>query len=210
MTRGDGDRRDVEVVKLIRRHAGPDVLLGVDANNGYDLAGAMRLLDELGEEKLAFVEELFPETVDDCLELKAFIRERGWRTLVADGETQHELAAYTPFMDAGAIDVFQGDMNHFGLDGILAEAAMAKPHGGRIAPHNWGSLVGFYMELHIGRAVSNFYRAEHDPLVNDVIIADGYQIKDGMVSVPDSPGFGLAIDDAMFSREAEIRFDVKA
>ncbi|HVX11242.1 MAG TPA: enolase C-terminal domain-like protein [Pirellulales bacterium] len=210
MPRDEGNRRDVEVVRLIRKHAGPDVLLGVDANNGYDLAGAKRLLDELGAEKLAFVEELFPETVDECLELKAFIRERGWNTLVADGETQHELAAYTPFMEARAIDVFQGDMNQFGLDGIMAEAAMAKPHGGRIAPHNWGSLVGFYMELHVGRAVSNFYRAEHDPLVSDVIVADGYQVADGMASLPDSPGFGLSIDEDAFAREAEIRFDVRA
>lgn len=210
MPRAEGDRRDVDVVKLIRQHAGPEVLLGVDANNGYDLAGAKRLLDELSEAKLAFVEELFPETIDECLELKSFIRERGWSTLLADGETQHELAGYAPFMQAGAIDVFQGDMNHFGVDGILTEAAMARPDGGRIAPHNWGSLVGFYMELHVGRAVSNFYRAEHDPLVSDVIVAEGYQIKDGMVSVPDSAGFGLSIDEAAFDREAEVRFDVKA
>ncbi|HVA46322.1 MAG TPA: enolase C-terminal domain-like protein [Pirellulales bacterium] len=209
MPRVEGDRRDLEVVKLIRKHAGPDVLLGVDANNGYDLAGAKRLLDELGDEKLAFVEELFPEIVEQCLELKSFIRQRGWDTLVADGETQHELAAYEPFMEAGAVDVFQGDMNHFGVDGILAEAAMGKPHGGRIAPHNWGSLVGFYMELHVGRAVSNFYRAEHDPLASDVIVADGYQIKDGMVGVPDSAGFGLTIDEAAFASAAEIRFDVR-
>ncbi len=210
MSRREGDRRDVEVVKLIRQHAGPDVLLGVDANNGYDLAGAKRLLEELGDQKLAFAEELFPEMVEQCLELKAFIGERGWRTLVADGETQHELAAYLPFMKARAIDVFQGDMNHFGIDGILAEAAMAKPHGGRIAPHNWGSLIGFYMELHIARAIGNFYRAEHDPLTSGVIVADGYQIKDGAVSVSDSPGFGLAIDEAAFAREAEVRFDVSA
>lgn len=210
MPRVAGDRRDVEVVKLIRKHAGPEVLLGVDANNGYDLAGAKRLLDQLGEEKLAFAEELFPETVEECLQLKAFIREHGWNTLVADGETQHELAAYRPFIEAGAIDVFQGDMNHFGIDGILTEAEMAKPHGGRIAPHNWGSLVGFYMELHVGRAVSNFYRAEHDPLATDVLVADGYQIKEGLANAPKSPGFGISIDEAAFTREAEIRFDLKA
>lgn len=210
MPRAEGDQRDVEVVKLIRQHAGPDVLLGVDANNGYDLAGAKRLLEQLGDEKLAFVEELFPETVDECLALKEFIRQHGWQTLVADGETQHELAAYKPFMEAKAIDVFQGDMNHFGIDGILAEAAMARPHGARIAPHNWGSLVGYYMELHIGRAVSNFYRAEHDPLSTDILIADGYQIQDGFARLPEAPGFGLTINEDAFAREVEVRFDLKA
>ena len=86
---------------------------------------------------------------------------------------------------------------------------MAKPHGGQIAPHNWGSLVGFYMEIHVGRAISNFYRAEHDPLVTDVIVADGYQVNDGAVSVPDTSGFGLSINEAAFGREAEIRFDIR-
>ena len=81
---------------------------------------------------------------------------------------------------------------------------------GRIAPHNWGSLVGFYMELHVGRAVSNFYRAEHDPLASDAIVADGYRTNDGLVTVPDTPGFGLSIDESAFAREAKVRFDVKS
>jgi L-alanine-DL-glutamate epimerase-like enolase superfamily enzyme len=66
------------------------------------------------------------------------------------------------------------------------------------------------MELHVGRAVSNFYRAEHDPLTTDVLVADGYRLEEGFASVPDAPGFGLSIDEAAFGREAEIRFDLKA
>src|SRR5579872_691155 len=123
MPREEGDARDVDVVTLIRQHAGPDVLIGVDANNGYDLAGAKRFLQRVAGAKLAFVEELFPETVDECLDLKQFIKEQGGATLLADGETQHELEAFKPFIAARAIDIYQGDMNHFGVDGILMEAA---------------------------------------------------------------------------------------
>src|SRR5262249_47377161 len=114
MKREEGDARDVEVIKLIHRHAGNDVLLGVDANNGYDLAGAKQLLERVADAKLAFVEELFPETVDDCLALKQFLKERDWKTLLADGETQAELDAFKPFIGRQAIDIYQGDMNHFG------------------------------------------------------------------------------------------------
>ncbi len=163
MPRAEGDARDVEVVTLIRQHAGPDVLLGVDANNGYDLAGAKRLLQQVADVKLAFVEELFPETVDECLALNQFIKEQGGTTLLADGETQHELEAFKPFMAARAIDVYQGDMNHFGIDGILTEAAWAAEKELRVAPHNWGSLGGYYQQLHVGRAIPNFYRAEARP-----------------------------------------------
>jgi L-alanine-DL-glutamate epimerase-like enolase superfamily enzyme len=208
MPRHEGDARDVEIVSLIRQHAGSDVVLGVDANNGYDLAGAKRFLEQVSGAKLAFVEELFPETVDECLALKQFIKEHGWSVLLADGETQHELEAFKPFIAKRAIDIYQGDMNHFGIDGILTEAAWAREQKLLVAPHNWGSLGGYYQQLHVGRAIGNFYRAEHDPLSNNVLIAEGYSRKAGLASVPKEPGFGLAIDEKTFAGEAKIRFDI--
>jgi len=210
MKRAQGDARDVDVVKLIRKHAGRDVLIGVDANNGYDLAGAKRFLECVGEDDVAFVEEMFPESVEACLELKRFIKSHGWKALVADGETQDTLDAYKPFIKAKAVDVFQGDMNRFGFEGILTEAKWACQQGLLVAPHNWGSLVGFYMQLHVGRAITNFYRAEHDPLSNDVLIADGYAIKDGLAAVPDAPGFGLRINETRFAADVKVTFDLKS
>jgi L-alanine-DL-glutamate epimerase-like enolase superfamily enzyme len=209
MEREAGDTRDVEVVEIIRKHAGDDVLLAVDANNGYDLAGAKRFLDRTSDFRLAFFEEPFPEQVQQCLELKRFIAERGFNTLLADGEGQHELAAYRPFVEAKAIDVLQGDMNSFGIEGILAEAAMARPHGILVAPHNWSSLLALYLQAHVGLVVPNFYRAEHDPLTSDVLRAEGYQIDGGLCSVPDAPGFGLAIDESRFDR-VTVNFDLRA
>ena len=208
MDRAEGDARDIEVIRVIREHAGRDAILGVDANNGYDLAGTKQSLSQIGQLSIAFVEEMFPEEVDQCLDLKQFVAGRGWNTLLADGETQADLEVFKPFIQAKAIDVLQADMNRFGFEGILTEAAWAKPQGILVAPHNWGSLVGFYMQLHVGRAISNFYRAEHDPLFNDLLIADGYQIRSGTSSVPDAPGFGLRINEEEFSR-AKINFDLK-
>jgi L-alanine-DL-glutamate epimerase-like enolase superfamily enzyme len=210
MARAEGDRRDLEVVRTIRQHAGTDVLLGVDANNGYDLPGTKRLLDELADARLAFVEEMFPEEVDQCLELKSFIRDRGWKTLLADGETQDRPEALKPFVDRQAIDVLQGDMNHFGFEGVLQEAAWGRPRGVQVAPHNWGSLIGFYMQLHIGRGIDNFYLAEHDPLTSDVVVAEGYQLADGQCTVPAAPGFGLAISEDNFATQAKVRFDLRS
>jgi L-alanine-DL-glutamate epimerase-like enolase superfamily enzyme len=209
MNRAAGDDRDVAVIETIRRH-NADVLLGVDANNGYDLAGAKRFLQRVGSNNIAFAEELFAETVEECLDFKRFIADSGWNTLLADGETQRELEAYRPFIDAQAVDVFQGDMNRFGIEGILTEAAWAHAKGLVVAPHNWGSLVGFYMQLQVGRAVPNLYRAEHDPLSNRVLIADGYAIQDGCATVPDTPGFGLAINEDRFASDVKINFDLHA
>jgi L-alanine-DL-glutamate epimerase-like enolase superfamily enzyme len=149
---------------------------------------------------------MFPEHIETYLELKRFIRRHNWKTLIADGETQRKLDAYKPFIKARAIDIFQGDMNRFGFEGILTEADWCRPQGLRVAPHNWGSLVGYYMQLHVGRAITNFYRAEHDPLSNEVLIAEGYKIQNGLASVPEAPGFGLKIDEDKFSMKARVKF----
>lgn len=209
MDRDAGDARDVEVVQTIRKHVGDEVHLGVDANNGYDLARAKRFLERAGDLRLDFIEEPFPEKVSPYLELKQFIAERGWKTMLADGEGQDDVEAYRPFVDAKALDMLQGDMYGLGIEGILAEAAMAEPQGILVAPHNWSSLLSLFMQVHIGLVVPNFYRAEVDPVESDVLIYDGYQIKDGGCLVPDTPGFGLAIDESKFGR-VRVNFDLKA
>ena len=210
MPRDEGDARDVAVVRLIRQHAGKDVLLAVDANNGYDLDGAKHFADGVGDVNLAFTEEMFPEVVEQCLALKEFYRARKWDTLLADGETQGDLEVFSPFIAAKAIDVLQADMNRFGIEGILTEAQMAHPQGIRVAPHNWGSLLGFYHQLQVAAAIDNFYRAERDPLSSDMLAVDGYTIKDGYVVLPTTSGFGLRINEERFAAEAKVKFDLKA
>jgi L-alanine-DL-glutamate epimerase-like enolase superfamily enzyme len=169
---------------------------------------ALGYLERVGDVDLDFVEELFPERIEECLALKQFIKERGWTTLLADGETQHTLGTFKPFLAARAIDVYQGDMNRFGFEGILTEATWAKAQNLLVAPHNWGSLIGYYMQLHVGRAITNFYRAEHDPLTSRVLCAEGYDRKDGASTVPAAPGCGLCINQKAFANEVNIRFDL--
>jgi L-alanine-DL-glutamate epimerase-like enolase superfamily enzyme len=98
-------------------------------------------------------------------------------------------------------------MNGLGIEGILAVAAMAHPYRILVAPHNWSSLLGLYQQVHVGVVIPNFYRAEHDPLESDVLIAEGYKIEDGLCSVPDAPGFGLAIDEKRFAN-VRLLFDL--
>jgi len=41
------------------------------------------------------------------------------------------------------------------------------------------------------------------------LIAEGYDIEDGACSVPDAPGFGLAINEAKFG-DVTVNFDLGA
>jgi len=206
----EGYARDKHVLEVIREHAGPEVVVGVDSNNGYTLDKAKQLLLDMPDYEFAFMEEMFPETVEQCLEFKDFIKSHGFKTLVADGESGREVEFYEPFVNARAVDICQADMRQFGMDGIMAIAESCRDKGILIAPHNWGSLIGYYMQLQIGRAIGNFYRAEQDPVSTDVIVADGYTIENGYATVPDMPGFGLEVDEDKFASKVHVRFDLKA
>jgi hypothetical protein len=41
--------------------------------------------------------------------------------------------------------------------------------------------------------------AETDPISMPSVRTDGYALRDGMLQVPDSPGFGLEVDSSAFS-----------
>jgi L-alanine-DL-glutamate epimerase-like enolase superfamily enzyme len=86
---------------------------------------------------------------------------------------------------------------------------LAQPQGILVAPHNWSSLLSLFMQVHVGLAIPNFYRAEVDPVGSDILIYDDYRIEDGLCSVPDAPGFGLTLDEDKFSR-LRVNFDLKA
>ncbi len=209
MPKEDGYQRDVQVLEVIRKHCGPDIIIGIDANDGYDLQQTKNLLEQLPEYNFAFLEEMFPEDIEKYRDLKKFLKEHNLKALIADGETQGSLDTYKPYIETKTVDVFQGDMNRFGIEGILTEASWCESAGLQIAPHNWGSLIGYYMQLHIAKSVKNFYRAENDPLFTPVLVADGYSIKDGLASVPDAPGFGLKLDEEKFGQDIKVNFDLK-
>ncbi len=70
----------------------------------------------------------------------------------------------------------------------------------RAAPHHYGTAFGNYAACHLAAGVPTFAYVEWDEASVTGLDAPGYVIEDGMVTVPDTPGFGLALDDALFQR----------
>jgi len=207
MHRAQGDARDIEVLKLVRAHGGKDLTIAVDANNGYDLERTKRLLESDPDLCLAFIEEMFEENIDKYHQLKEYLAAHKLKTLIADGETNATLDPLKPFIQAKAIDIYQLDANQVGLDGLMDEADLCSPQGGTIAPHAWGTNISFYAQLHVGRVHCNWYAGEQDPLFSDALVTEGYVLKDGYVTVPDSPGFGLKLN--LKSAQIKPAYDLK-
>lgn len=207
MEREAGLRRDIEVVRAVRRAIGSGLRLLVDANDGYDPATTRRFLDAVGEE-LFLIEEPFAENVAQDLELKAWLRSRGLGVLLADGESVVDPARYRPYIEAGALDVLQGNIHAFGLQRLRDLSRATAPAGIGLAPNNWESFFGFYLELILGRAIPNLLLAEQDPCASDAVDVSGFDFREGRARAPDTPGCGWTVRLEPLRQRATLRWTV--
>jgi L-alanine-DL-glutamate epimerase-like enolase superfamily enzyme len=123
----------------------------------------------------------------------------GIRTFIAEGENEREIAAFEPYLKPKRLyDVVQMDIRTGGLVDNIVLARLAESAGAISVPHNWGSQIGCFMGLHLSKAVRAVSAAEDDRSTCDVVIAEGYEFRDGTYSVPDKPGLSLRIDEPLY------------
>lgn len=201
MEKEAGLKRDIEVAKAVRKGVGPQMKVLVDINNGYknDTDQAWRLLSETAEANLYLLEEPFPETVELYTPLREKMHKAGMKTFIADGESVSDYNAFKPFLaPKRTVDILQMDIRRGGFLDNITVARMGEPAGAVSIPHNWGSQVGGLMGLHLAKAVSNVTAAEDDRSTCDLIIAEGYEFRDGTYSVPDKPGMSIRVDEEVY------------
>jgi L-alanine-DL-glutamate epimerase-like enolase superfamily enzyme len=199
-----GFQRDVEAVRAAREAVGPDVQLMLDGNNGFDLDGALRLFEQIGEHDIYWAEEMFPESEADCARFREFLSARGFATLIADGETQRAIEPMLPIHAAGLIDVQQLDINVLGLTGwshlcrdvLPRYPARGTPTGRPLAsPHTWPSQFGVYVSAHLAAAFENVLSVEVPPYTHAAIVPRGIEWRGGQYHLRGEPGLGLAVDE---------------
>jgi L-alanine-DL-glutamate epimerase-like enolase superfamily enzyme len=197
-----GTRRDVAVIRAVRKAVGPDCTIMIDANNGYTLNLAKRVLKETADCQVFWLEEAFHE--DNVLyeDLKAWLKANGLATLIADGEG---LASprLLPWAEQGLVDVIQYDIFSYGFTPWLALGRQLDAWGVRSAPHHYGGYYGNYAACHLAGAIERFGFVEWDEAVVDSIDTGAYAIREGQVHVPDAPGFGLGLVEEDFQRAVD-------
>src|SRR5262245_20460657 len=201
MDKEEGLRRDIEVVRAVRKAVGPQMKLMADANNGYqkDPERAWRLLAETADANLYLIEEIFPEDVQQYTDLRAKMHQAGMKTLIADGENASSVAMFEPYLEPRRLmDILQMDIRTGGLLENLTLARMGEAAGAVSIPHNWGSQVGGLMGLHLAKAVANVIAAEDDRSTCDLIVAEGYEFRDGTYGLPEKPGLSIRVDEDVY------------
>ena len=199
--------RSVALVAAVRDAVGPDVEIMVEMHGRFSPNTAIRVAERLAPLDPAWIEEPVPPANG-----KGMAKVAAHTTLpIAAGERIHEREGFTELFEAGAVDVVQPDISHFGGIGQVRKlAATAEVYGVTIAPHNVGGPVSTAAALHVAACTHNFKIQEHfndfvDSWVKKAAVGPGYpEVVDGYFPLPGGPGLGVELDED-FIREHPMR-----
>jgi L-fuconate dehydratase len=178
---------DVRRVEAVRREVGPDIKLMIDANQYWDVDGAIKAGRALAAYDPFWFEE--PVHPDDLLGYKA-VAEALMPMRIAGGEHCPNQVLFKNFIKLGALHVVQPDAVRLGgLPEYLAVALMAAKAGLPALPH-----VGDMAQLHQHLIVFTRCALGMPELPLEMIpyIAPNFeqpcQLRDGAYVLPDTPG----------------------
>jgi L-alanine-DL-glutamate epimerase-like enolase superfamily enzyme len=186
--------KDVERVKMARDVIGKDAGLYVDANGAYTAKQAVERAHQFEQYCVSWFEEPVPS--DDLKGLN-FIRDHAPSGMsIAAGEYGYNLPYFQAMLQAGAVDILQGDATRCGgitgfmKAGYLCEAYQL-PYSSHCAPA---------IHLHAALALPSFYISEYfyDHARIEEMFFDGNPKPINGVLKPDlsRPGIGLDVKEA--------------
>ena len=206
MDREAGDARDVEVTHLVREHF-PDAHILVDGNDGYTPEGACRYLERVADCNLYWIEEAFEETESGLRMLRAAVDKLSPSTLIGDGESRHgrlqdppgrfgkwqaeHLEELYALCTDGLLDVLLMDVGAMGFTAWREVMPRIQALGVLGSPHAWGEPLKTYYAAQIGCGLGSVPIVEGVPGHVEGVDDSGYVLEDGILTLPDSPGFGM-------------------
>lgn len=191
------ERAAVDAVSAVREAVGPDIDILVEVHRRLNARSAIRMARLLEPLDPFWYEE--PVSSKDLGELRD-VRKRTSMPLVA-GEELYTKVEFRPLLEARAVDIINPDVAACGgILELLEIAAMADAYGVSVAPHNYNSTtMGLAATIAASSAMPNFLITEY--FVNfeerGKLFSDrSFVVEDGYITVPDTPGLGIALDEA--------------
>lgn len=195
----EGTQRDIAVIKAVREALGPQAKIMIDANNGYNCNLTKHVLAATAACDLFWIEEPFHEDEVLYRDLHAWLKAQQLSVLISDGEGQADPQLLS-WAKEGVVDVIQYDIMRHGFTRWLATGTLLDTWGARSAPHHYGTHYGNYVAAHLAGAVRGLTFVEWDETTTPGLDPSGYSIADGSILIPDTPGFGLTLDEEIFQR----------
>ncbi len=178
--------QDVERVRAMRAHLGPDFPLMVDANMRWSVDEAIRAARALQDCNLVWLEE--PTIPDDVEGHARIVRDGG--VPIATGENLHTLHEFKAMIAAGGVTFPEPDVtNCGGVTVFMKVAHLAEAYNLPLTSHGVHDLT-----VHLLAAAPNRSYLEVHGFGLDRYIAEPLVIRDGKAVAPERPGHGVAFD----------------
>jgi L-alanine-DL-glutamate epimerase-like enolase superfamily enzyme len=202
---------DIKLVKAARTEAGPGITLMVDGGwygtrreNPYRpraIKDWIRLVDALEGEDIFWLEDfLHPENLAGYAEVAAATRS----LRIAAGE---QLAGYVEFEALaleGRVHTLQPDLSRCGgLTTGRQIAELAQRRGIDCVPHAWLTdllkAASLHLNAYLMESLFLEYNVASASLLNN-LCTHKIEMRDGWIKVPDGPGLGVEVDEALVAR----------
>ena len=173
---------DLAAIEAVRGTVGADMQLMIDFNQGLTLADALQrchMIDDLG---LAWIEEpIVYDNLDGYAQLAAELK-----TPIQIGENFYGPRDLYLALQKKACDLVMPDfMRIGGVTGWLKAAAIAGAAGTPMSTHLYPEVAA-----HVMRVTETAHWLEWQDWA-DPVLQKPYEIRDGLLHIPDVPGVGL-------------------
>lgn len=186
---------DIERVRAVREAVGPNVQIIVDPNQSWTLGTAVRQIRKMAEFDLMFIEQ--PVKKDD-LEGMRYVRHTAGVPIGAN-ESVTTPSTALEVIRREAADLLVTDVEVAGGIWALKKIAhIAEAAGLPVIGHSGGELgIATAALLHVVASSPSFIYPNdtYYYYMADDIITEPFEMKNGVISVPNGPGLGIELDE---------------
>ncbi len=200
---GRDDDRDLELVRLCRKHMGDKAKLMIDIGMRWtEYKQAVRLCNKFSDYDVHWVEEPF---LPDAVEFYKRLTQDVSSVNISAGEELGTMYEFNELINGCNIDIIQPDMSRCGGITVAKKVMdMAMLKGIPMIPHAFktGILMSASLQLIAATPNSPFLEyCSQETVLSKNLVKHHFQIdSEGYVNIPDVPGLGVEIDEEVAER----------
>ena len=194
MSRAD-ERKAADLTALIRKTAGPEIEVLIDAHGRFDVPTAIRLcrsLEEAGQIDW-FEEPVPPESYGALKQVREKVN-----AAISVGERAHTKWDFVRILEDKLTDYVMPDVTWTGgITEMKKIATLAEAFYVPISPHDAGGPINILAGAHVMMTVPNFYRLETSRWnlnCYNELMHTRFDNSNGELKLPKVPGLGIELD----------------
>jgi L-alanine-DL-glutamate epimerase-like enolase superfamily enzyme len=201
------DKRSYEIVTLLRKKAASSLTIYADANSSFNVKEGIEMGKFLEANDVGIFEEPCPwEDFESNKKVNNALK----KIKIAGGEQDTSFYRFEWYCKNNGLDVLQPDtFYNGGITRTLRVADLCKQYNKHFAPHSPKADPLEAPFLHLMSVAPNVYGYQEFPLSGVNKKQEGwwaphFELKNGMMAVPNKPGLGIEYDEQIFKETVKV------